>query len=43
MVKMITGDQLAIGQETARQLGMGHHMHTSTQLTQVGLGLPALP
>ena len=34
-VKMITGDQLAIGQETARQLGMGSHMHTSTELTQV--------
>lgn len=35
-VKMITGDQLAIGQETARQLGMGHHMHTSSQLIEVG-------
>ena len=35
MVKMITGDHLDIGQETARQLGMGYHMHTSHQLTQV--------
>lgn len=35
MVKMITGDHLDIGQETARQLGMGFHMHTSHQLTQV--------
>ena len=39
MVKMITGDHLDIGQETARQLGMGYHMHTSHHLTQVrGMG-----
>ena len=38
MVKMITGDQLAIGQETARQLGMGYHMHTSHELTQARAG-----
>lgn len=35
-VKMITGDQLAIGQETARQLGMGDGMHTSHELVEVG-------
>ena len=39
-VKMITGDQLAIGQETARQLGMGDMMHTSSELTEVTYSLP---
>ncbi|KAL6911638.1 hypothetical protein ACP4OV_000443 [Aristida adscensionis] len=31
-VKMITGDQLAIGKETARRLGMGSNMYPSTSL-----------
>jgi H+-transporting ATPase len=31
-VKMITGDQLAIGKETARRLGMGNNMYPSTSL-----------
>ncbi|AQK55783.1 ATPase 8 plasma membrane-type [Zea mays] len=31
-VKMITGDQLAIGKETARRLGMGSNMYPSTTL-----------
>uniref|UniRef100_M8B6N2 Plasma membrane ATPase n=1 Tax=Aegilops tauschii TaxID=37682 RepID=M8B6N2_AEGTA len=31
-VKMITGDQLAIGKETARRLGMGTNMYPSTTL-----------
>ncbi|KAK9802623.1 hypothetical protein WJX73_006394 [Symbiochloris irregularis] len=37
-VKMITGDQLAIGQETARQLGMGDGMHTSHELLEAAEG-----
>lgn len=31
-VKMITGDQLAIGIETGRRLGMGTNMYPSTSL-----------
>lgn len=31
-VKMITGDQLAIGKETGRRLGMGTNMYPSTTL-----------
>ncbi|KAL8171611.1 hypothetical protein V2J09_023415 [Rumex salicifolius] len=31
-VKMITGDQLAIGKETARRLGMGTNMYPSSSL-----------
>ncbi|KAL5748425.1 hypothetical protein ACOSQ2_025722 [Xanthoceras sorbifolium] len=31
-VKMITGDQLAIGKETGRQLGMGSNMYPSSAL-----------
>ncbi|WOH06074.1 hypothetical protein DCAR_0625497 [Daucus carota subsp. sativus] len=31
-VKMITGDQLAIGKETGRRLGMGTNMYPSTSL-----------
>ncbi|KAG2379725.1 ATPase 9 [Vigna angularis] len=31
-VKMITGDQLAIGKETARRLGMGSNMYPSSSL-----------
>lgn len=33
-VKMITGDQLPIGIETARQLGMGTNMHTTDVFKQ---------
>jgi H+-transporting ATPase len=33
-VKMITGDQLPIGVETARQLGMGTNMHTTEVFKQ---------
>ena len=35
-VKMITGDQLLIGQETAKQLGMGTNMFTTDVLIKVG-------
>lgn len=40
-VKMITGDQLLIGQETARQLGMGTDMFTTESLLEAkrGFGL----
>ena len=31
-VKMITGDQLAIGKETSRRLGMGTNMYASSSL-----------
>ena len=31
-VKMITGDQLAIGKETGRRLGMGTNMYPSSSL-----------
>ena len=31
-VKMITGDLLAIGKETARRLGMGRNMYRSSSL-----------
>lgn len=31
-VKMITGDQLAIGKETGRRLGMGTNMYPSSAL-----------
>jgi H+-transporting ATPase len=34
-VKMITGDQLLIAVETARQLGMGTNMYTMSMLRQV--------
>ncbi|KAL5678795.1 hypothetical protein ACJX0J_014926 [Zea mays] len=33
-VKMITGDQLAIGKETARRLGMGTNMYPSSALLE---------
>ncbi|KAK4754944.1 hypothetical protein SAY87_008701 [Trapa incisa] len=33
-VKMITGDQLAIGKETARRLGMGTNMYPSSSLLE---------
>ncbi|KAJ7278102.1 hypothetical protein O6H91_08G110900 [Diphasiastrum complanatum] len=32
-VKMVTGDQLAIGKETARRLGMGSNMYAASILT----------
>ncbi|KAK3130929.1 hypothetical protein QOZ80_6BG0499780 [Eleusine coracana subsp. coracana] len=35
-VKMITGDQLAIGKETGRRLGMGTNMYPSTSLLKDG-------
>lgn len=35
MVKMITGDQLLIGKETAKQLGMGTNMFTTEALLKV--------
>lgn len=40
-VKMITGDQLLIGKETAKQLGMGTNMFTTEELIKAknGLGL----
>lgn len=40
-VKMITGDQLLIGKETAKQLGMGTNMFTTEALLKAkqGLGL----
>lgn len=34
-VKMITGDQLAIARETARQLGMNTDIHTTNVLSEV--------
>ena len=41
-VKMVTGDQLLIGKETARQLGMGTNMYTTEVLLNVRL-LALLP
>lgn len=40
-VKMITGDQLLIGKETAKQLGMGTNMFTTEELLKAkqGFGL----
>ncbi len=40
-VKMITGDQLLIGKETAKQLGMGQNMFTTEELLKAkqGFGL----
>ena len=34
-VKMVTGDQLLIGKEVARQLGMGTNMYTTEVLIKV--------
>ena len=36
-VKMVTGDQLLIGKETARQLGMGTDMYSTEVLLSVRL------
>jgi len=38
-VKMVTGDQLLIGKETAKQLGMGTNMYTTEVLLAVSLSL----
>ena len=35
-VKMVTGDQLLIAKETARQLGMGTNILTTEALLEVG-------
>ena len=35
MVKMVTGDQLLIGKETAKQLGMGQNFYTTEELMEV--------
>lgn len=40
-VKMVTGDQLLIGKETAKQLGMGTNMYTTEVLLAVS-GLSSL-
>lgn len=40
-VKMITGDQLAIGKETGRRLGMGTNMYPSSAL--LGQNIAGLP
>ena len=37
-VKMITGDQLLIGKETAKQLGMGTNMFTTEELAKAKAG-----
>ena len=34
MVKMVTGDQLLIGKETAKQLGMGQNFYTTEELME---------
>lgn len=34
-VKMVTGDQLLIGKETSRQLGMGTNMYSTEALLEV--------
>ncbi|KAK9829684.1 hypothetical protein WJX72_007324 [[Myrmecia] bisecta] len=38
-VKMVTGDQLLIGKETARQLGMGTNMYTTETLMKAKEGI----
>jgi hypothetical protein len=46
-VKMVTGDQLLIGKETSRQLGMGTNLYSTEALLEVrhllSLPLPSLP
>ena len=39
MVKMVTGDQLLIGKETAKQLGMGQNFYTTEELMEVRYSL----
>ena len=39
MVKMVTGDQLLIGKETAKQLGMGQNFYTTEELMEVRCSL----
>ena len=41
-VKMVTGDQLLIGKETARQLGLGTDMYSTEVLLSVRRTLTAL-
>lgn len=41
-VKMVTGDQLLIGKETARQLGMGTDMYKIEALLHVSPGSACL-
>ena len=42
-VKMVTGDQLLIGKETAKQLGMGTNMYTTEVIMAVRHLLPLVP
>ncbi|XP_045820108.1 plasma membrane ATPase-like isoform X4 [Trifolium pratense] len=42
-VKMITGDQLAIGKETGRRLGMGTNMYPSSALLGEGSSISEVP
>jgi H+-transporting ATPase len=42
-VKMVTGDQLLIGKETARQLGMGTNMYTTDVLMKVSFSRVGSP
>ena len=42
-VKMVTGDQLLIGKETAKQLGMGTNMYTTEVIMAVRTCLPLTP
>ncbi|KAK2453044.1 plasma membrane ATPase [Trifolium repens] len=42
-VKMITGDQLAIGKETGRRLGMGTNMYPSSALLGEGSSTSGIP
>ncbi|KAK9905489.1 hypothetical protein WJX75_000844 [Coccomyxa subellipsoidea] len=42
-VKMVTGDQLLIGKETAKQLGMGTNMYTTEVLLNAKEGKGQLP
>eukprot|EP00884_Botryococcus_braunii_P014021 jgi/Botrbrau1/2261/Bobra.101_2s0085.1 len=42
-VKMVTGDQLLIGKETARQLGMGTNMYTTDVLLKAKEGKIEIP
>ncbi len=39
-VKMVTGDQLLIGKETARQLGLGTDMYSTEVLLSVSSFVP---
>jgi hypothetical protein len=41
-VKMVTGDQLLIGKETSRQLGMGTDMYSTEALLEVRLSFASI-